>query len=709
MSCRYFLDGGIEYIPENAELRVNGEVETLQSLENKLLEYFVTHPNQLATKETLYNVGWSGRIHGDNPLSKAISTLRSKLKDTPRNPKYIKTVPKRGFIFVSDVKSQQIAAPVIDTTPPPQPLMSSGHSEPTTTSLTQAQIGQEQANQEVPRWVFPFLAMPLLMWIAISVFFDSYSEPQPQVGEIQQITNSLGQDRYPNISADNQKVVFVRQVDQFQHPQLVIKPLNGDTEKIITNGPFHHAFPSWNLTGNKILFNKYEENFCEIIVLTLDEQYNITDEEVLFECSKKNMTMSLSWGPDNSIYFSDIDIRFAALKIFHYDIDTKKTTTFATPTNALSRGFYRLSYDHKNGLLHTLLTNDWFSTEIVSFNRQGQIVNQHHVDTQLHAITSYKGGPAFRTSGNHIHYLHNDEEKRLLQSPLWPIYAPNFSHNEKAAMVFMGGELFSSDILSVNFASNQVQELVTGDVKHRFPYITPANNLYYASNKSGVHQIWKSQNNNNEQLSHFKNNRNIYNIAVSADEQFIAVTINDDTLLFNINEGPFKYETPYRLFENHTNPHFSPDGKTLWINEENNGYHKMHAFNLAQGPESTPTMTIDGAFIGIFDQLTEEHFIFKFDQEEVYRRIGDELTSFAKAPIINSSRSASIQNHILTYYDDNKGKLMQLSLDTNQTKALDEAPYRYFSQYFPIDNQPNQRFVVASRKFGNTSIYLAQY
>lgn len=711
MSCRYFLDGGIEYIPENGELYVNGEIETLQSLENKLLEYFVTHPNQLVSKETLYNVGWSGRIHGDNPLSKAISTLRSKLKDTPRAPKYIKTVPKRGFIFISEVKSQQISTPVIDTIPASEPLaqIAAQSSMLSSATLSAHSTSSVKPIQEVPRWIFPFLAIPILMWIIISLMFDSFVEEQPQVGDIQQITNSVGQDKHPNISADNQKVVFVRQTNQFEHPQLVVKPLNGEPEKILTNEPFHHAFPSWNLAGDKILYHRYEDNLCEIIVLSLDAQYNITNEEILFECSKENRTIGLTWGPDNSIYFSDVDIPFAALKIFQFDIDSKETTTFATPTNTLGRGFYRLSYDHNSGCLMTLLTNDWFTTEIVAFDGQGKIVQQHHVDAQLFAVTSYKGGPAFKTPGNHIHYLHDDKEKRLMQSPLWPIYAPNFSQNEQAAMVFIGGEFFSSDILSIDFATKQSTPLVKGDVKHRFPYITPDNNLYYASNQSGVYQIWKSQNNSNEQLSHFKRNRNIYNIAVSADEQFIAVTINKNTLLFNANNRPFKYDKPYRLFVNHANPHFSPDGKTLWISEVNNNFHRMHAFDLSKGPKSDPQMTIDNAFIGIFDQLTAEHFIFKLDQTEVYRRKDDELIYFTKAPIINTTRSASIQNHVLTYFDDNKAKLMQLSFDTNQTKALSNTPHRYFSQYFPVNGQTNQRFAVASRKFGNTSIFLAQY
>ena len=70
---------------------------------------------QLVSKETLMDRLWPGIFVEEANLSNQISLLRKALGDSPADPRYIETVPKRGYRFVATVVESLPAAAV----PPP--------------------------------------------------------------------------------------------------------------------------------------------------------------------------------------------------------------------------------------------------------------------------------------------------------------------------------------------------------------------------------------------------------------------------------------------------------------------------------------------------------------------------------------------------------------------------------------------------------------
>ena len=71
----------------------------------KLLEILLERPGEVVTREELRSRIWANESFGDfdQAVNIAIAKLRSALGDSAENPRYIETLPKRGYRFIADV------------------------------------------------------------------------------------------------------------------------------------------------------------------------------------------------------------------------------------------------------------------------------------------------------------------------------------------------------------------------------------------------------------------------------------------------------------------------------------------------------------------------------------------------------------------------------------------------------------------------------
>lgn len=72
-----------------------------------LLEYLMTHPDELVSRERLLDVvwGWSYAV-GTRAVDTRVAELRKALNDDPSNPCYIETIPGQGYRFVGMVETR---------------------------------------------------------------------------------------------------------------------------------------------------------------------------------------------------------------------------------------------------------------------------------------------------------------------------------------------------------------------------------------------------------------------------------------------------------------------------------------------------------------------------------------------------------------------------------------------------------------------------
>ncbi len=94
--------GRFQIDPERERLTdENGEIR-LKAMEYRLLVYLVRNRGRTVSKEELFRNVWGDAITGDGTLNVHIRRLREKIEDDPNEPRYIKTVWGRGYVFEAD-------------------------------------------------------------------------------------------------------------------------------------------------------------------------------------------------------------------------------------------------------------------------------------------------------------------------------------------------------------------------------------------------------------------------------------------------------------------------------------------------------------------------------------------------------------------------------------------------------------------------------
>lgn len=89
----------------SGEVRKAGVRVRVQQQPMKLLEILLERPGELVTREDLRRRVWPNESFGDfdQAVNVAIAKLRNALGDSAENPRYIETLPKRGYRFIAAV------------------------------------------------------------------------------------------------------------------------------------------------------------------------------------------------------------------------------------------------------------------------------------------------------------------------------------------------------------------------------------------------------------------------------------------------------------------------------------------------------------------------------------------------------------------------------------------------------------------------------
>jgi TolB-like protein/DNA-binding winged helix-turn-helix (wHTH) protein/Flp pilus assembly protein TadD len=97
--------GTYEISLHSGELRKAGVRIRVQQQPLRLLEILLEHPGEVVTREELRSRIWPNESFGDfdQAVNVAIAKLRVALGDSADNPRYIETLPRRGYRFIAGV------------------------------------------------------------------------------------------------------------------------------------------------------------------------------------------------------------------------------------------------------------------------------------------------------------------------------------------------------------------------------------------------------------------------------------------------------------------------------------------------------------------------------------------------------------------------------------------------------------------------------
>ncbi|HEU4522395.1 MAG TPA: winged helix-turn-helix domain-containing protein, partial [Thermoanaerobaculia bacterium] len=205
----------------------------------EVLVYLVEHRDRVVMKQELLDAVWAGTAVTDNALTRTIAHIRKTLGDDQRAPRFIETVPTRGYRFIG-VPAQPPATP--QPVPPPKRSIS----------------------PIIPITLLLIAIVAALAAIAIAVIVRVGPEVDHAIRKVgkakaatllpaTRITKPGGMYLYPAFSPDGQSIAYAAARNGTL--RLFRSALDGSAEEAIAGGEGGFQ-PSWSPNGRSIAFSK---------------------------------------------------------------------------------------------------------------------------------------------------------------------------------------------------------------------------------------------------------------------------------------------------------------------------------------------------------------------------------------------------------------------------------------------------------------------
>lgn len=103
-----FEFGDFRLIPREGLLLRNDEPIPMAPKVLETLIFLIERRGRLVEKSELMDQVWADCFVEENALSKSVWSIRNALGEDPKNPRFIQTVPKRGYRFIGEVKQVDV-------------------------------------------------------------------------------------------------------------------------------------------------------------------------------------------------------------------------------------------------------------------------------------------------------------------------------------------------------------------------------------------------------------------------------------------------------------------------------------------------------------------------------------------------------------------------------------------------------------------------
>jgi len=104
-----------ELDPGSFELRRTGRLVKLERIPLQLLFLLTENRDRLVTREEILLAIWGKDVFvdADNSINTAVRKARQALKDDPENPRFLRTIPGKGYRFTAPVSSSAPPSPIV--------------------------------------------------------------------------------------------------------------------------------------------------------------------------------------------------------------------------------------------------------------------------------------------------------------------------------------------------------------------------------------------------------------------------------------------------------------------------------------------------------------------------------------------------------------------------------------------------------------------
>lgn len=270
-----------------------------------ILEVLLSHAGELVTRDELREKLWPEDTFVDfsHGLNAAMNKLRDALSDSADHPKYIETLPRRGYRFIASVE--------MATPPRLQPKPSPPASAAVTPSFPPAEdipalslpIAEPSPSRRLV-WLAAAgsLLVLLLIW-SLSGYLARPGDPATLMSEskTESIISLPEPVNDPALSPDGNRIAFLRRGSTPTTVGLFVKDIEGDNLVQLTHSPTDGC-PVWSPDGKSIAFTRRMDHQIGIYIVPASG-----GQERLLHWTGRPQPKSqeISWSPDgNTIAFS---------------------------------------------------------------------------------------------------------------------------------------------------------------------------------------------------------------------------------------------------------------------------------------------------------------------------------------------------------------------------------------------------------------------
>jgi Tol biopolymer transport system component/DNA-binding winged helix-turn-helix (wHTH) protein len=233
---------------QNEELRKHGQRVRLAPQPFKVLCYLACRAGTIVSREELSHYLWNGTTFVDfeQGLNFCISRIRTVLNDDPEKPRFVETIPRRGYRFIADITVDH--APSSNATPN---LVQSAEIDHTSESNS-TQI--REIEKSVWRWIW---IVPSLVLAGLALFFVLHSIRRTQSIAAKQkffpLISLPGDEAMPAFSPDGSRIAFIWEALDRKQAGIYAAVVGSESIVRLTQNEDDYS-PAWSPDGRYVAY-----------------------------------------------------------------------------------------------------------------------------------------------------------------------------------------------------------------------------------------------------------------------------------------------------------------------------------------------------------------------------------------------------------------------------------------------------------------------
>ena len=234
--------GVFELDLQSGELRKAGVRIGLQEQPLQVLALLLERPADVVSREQLRQRLWPGGtfVDFDHGLNAVINRLRDTLGDSAEAPRFVETVPRRGYRFIAPVDRGLQHG-------------SGAHPRPTWWHPRSS--------------IWPAVVTATAICAAVSLYVFRLEPFSGASMRTSPLTSLPGQERYPSFSPDGNQIAFAWDGENGDNQDIYIKVVGSGVPLRLTTHPAADQKPVWSSDGRHIVFVRSSQEGSGIFVI----------------------------------------------------------------------------------------------------------------------------------------------------------------------------------------------------------------------------------------------------------------------------------------------------------------------------------------------------------------------------------------------------------------------------------------------------------